>query len=111
MSRFFHFVLSFGAARFARFLFFLIKLGLSCQLLAFLEAIDISAGIKQFLLAREEWMAGAADFGIDFRNRRTGFKGVATGTGYYHVIVVLRMDSVFHLGEDLSALCLCSAGE
>ena len=64
---------------------------------SFLEFIDASAGIHEFLPAREEGMAFAAD--IHFQNvnilRRTRFEGLAAcaDDGYF---VIFRMNSRFH---------------
>jgi hypothetical protein len=63
---------------------------------AFLEALNPTSGVNQFLLAGEERVAGGTDFGVDLFEGRTGLERVSAQT-FDRNLVVHRVDSFFHL--------------
>jgi len=73
-----------------------------------LETIYTSAGIHEFLLAREKRMALGANFNTDVALGRTGFDYLAAGTSDSSLLIV-GMDSFlhrFHLSSRVNAVFL-----
>lgn len=64
------------------------------QAVFFLELINTSAGIQEFLFAREERMASGANFDADVRTNRTRFERVAASASRRRHMI-LWLDGLF----------------
>ena len=66
-----------------------------CKIEAPAEALHTTCGVKDALLAREEWVTVRANIDLEHRFRAHRFKAIATGARYCSFRIVW-MDSVFH---------------
>ena len=64
---------------------------------AAMEALDLTGGVDDALLAREEGVARRAQFHPDLRPRRAGRPRVTTGASDFRVVIVARVDVDFTL--------------
>ena len=63
---------------------------------SFLEPLDTSSSVNQFLLASEERVAGRAYLGGDLRPCRTGLERIAA-LAFDRYFRILGMNTLFHI--------------
>jgi len=66
------------------------------SLVLLVEALHASCGIDDLLLTGEKGMALVAELDSQGLPGRAGGKGVAAGAGYLGIVVIFRMDFLFH---------------